>query len=92
MEVNHKSGTRNSWYEMDIESRQAVSLAEQLVEGKRGVVIGKERISGCTLEICYGHNLFGTEIYIADRNCLQVAFYSNGYFYDNVSKQQVELF
>lgn len=92
MKVNRKAGTRNSWQEMDIESRQAVYLAEQLVEGKRGVVIGKERVSDCTLEIRYGHNLYGTEIYIADRDSLQVAFYSNGYFYDTISKQQVELF
>lgn len=28
MKVNRKAGTRNSWQEMDIESRQAVYLAE----------------------------------------------------------------
>lgn len=32
MNVNRKPGNRNSWQEMDIESRQAVYLAEQLVE------------------------------------------------------------
>ena len=37
MKVIRKSGDRNSWQEMDIESRQAVYLAERLVEDKRGV-------------------------------------------------------
>ena len=32
MKVIRKSGNRNSWQEMDIESRQAVYLAERLVE------------------------------------------------------------
>lgn len=35
MKVNRKAGTCNSWQEMDIESRQAVYLAERLVENKR---------------------------------------------------------
>lgn len=52
MKVNRKAGTRNSWQEMDIESRQAVYLAERLVVDKRGVVIGNESVNGCTLEIC----------------------------------------
>ncbi len=92
MKVNRKAGTRNSWQEMDIESRQAVYLAERLVEGKRGVVIGQERIKDCTLEIRYGHNIYSTQIDITDRCGLVVAFYSSGYFYDSVSKQRVELF
>lgn len=92
MKVNCKAGTRNSWQEMDIESRQAVYLAERLVEGKHGVVIENERVNDCTLEICYGHNIYGTQIFIADRCGLAVAFYSDGYFYDSLSKQRVELF
>ena len=77
---------------MDIESGQAVCWAERLVEGKRGVMIGNERVNGCTLEICYGHNIYGTQINIIDRCGLVKAFYSNGYFYDSISKQRVELF
>lgn len=92
MKVSRKAGTRNSWQEMDIESRQAVYLAERMVEGKRGVVVGKERVGGCVLEIRYGHNIYSTQIDIADRHGLVVAFYSNGYFYDSISKQRVELF
>lgn len=92
MEINRKAGTRNSWQEMDIEGRQAVYLAERLVEGKRGMMIGNERFNNCTLEIRYGHNIYSTQIYIADCCGLVVAFYSDGYFYDNLSKQRVELF
>lgn len=92
MKVNRKTGTRNSWQEMDIESRQAVYLAERMVEGKQGVVICGERVNGCTLEIRYGHNIYSTQIDIADRCGLVVAFYSDGYFYDSISKQRVELF
>lgn len=92
MKVNRKAGTRNSWQEMDIESRQAVYLAERLVEGKRGVIIGRKRVDGCTLEICYGHNIHSIQIDIMDRCGLVVAFYSNGCFYDSISKQCVELF
>ena len=40
MKVIRKSGNRNSWQEMDIESRQAVYLAERLVEDKRSVETG----------------------------------------------------
>lgn len=47
MKVNRKAGTRNSWQEMDIESRQAVYLAERLVVDKRGVVIGKKVSTWC---------------------------------------------
>ena len=92
MKINCKAGTRNSWQEMDIESRQAVYLAERLVDGKRGLMIGNERVTGCTLEIRYGHNIYGTQIKIVDRNGLEVAFYSDGYFYDGNSKQRIELF
>lgn len=92
MKINRKAGTRNNWQEMDIESRQAVYLAERLVEGKRSVVIGDDRINGCKLEICYGHNIYTTQIYIVDSSGLKVAFYFDGYFYDNISKQRVELF
>lgn len=60
MKVNRKAGTCNSWQEMDIESRQAVYLAERLVENKRGVVVGKEHIGSCTLEVCYGCNISNT--------------------------------
>lgn len=92
MKINRKAGTRNSWQEMDIESRQAVYLAERLVEGKRSVMIGNERVNGCTLEIRYGHNIYGTQIYIVDCNGLVVAFFFDGYFYDDKSKQRIELF
>lgn len=92
MKVNRKVGTCNSWQEMDIESRQAVYLAERLVENKRGVVVGKEHIGSCTLEVYYGCNISNTQIDIVDRYGLTVAFYSNGYFYDSISKQRVELF
>lgn len=33
MKVNRRAGIRDSWEEMDIESRQAVYLAERIVEG-----------------------------------------------------------
>lgn len=92
MKINRKAGTRNSWQEMDIESRQAVYLVERLVEGKCGVIIGNERVNGCTLEIRYGHNIYSTQIYIVDCNGLAVAFYSDGYLYDSNSKQRIELF
>lgn len=62
MKVNRKAGTCNSWQEMDIESRQAVYLAERLVENKRGVVVGKEHIGSCTLEVYYGCNISNTQI------------------------------
>lgn len=74
MKVNRKAGTCNSWQEMDIESRQAVYLAERLVENKRGVVVGKEHIGSCTLEVCYGCNISNTQIDIVDRYGLTVAF------------------
>ena len=56
MKVIRKSGNRNSWQEMDIESRQAVYLAERLVEDKRGVETG-----GKTLQQLYaGDTLWKT--------------------------------
>lgn len=91
IKVNCKPGTCNSWQDMDNESCQAVYLAERLVEGKSCIVIGEKRVSGCTLEIRYGRNLYGTQIYIADHDGLQVAFYSNGHFYNSISRQPVEL-
>ena len=52
MKVNRKAGTCNSWQEMDIESRQAVYLAERLVENKRGVVVVRWRyVTGVTFLI-----------------------------------------
>lgn len=92
MKINRKAGIRNTWQEMDMESRQAVYMAERLVEGKRGIVIDGKRIHGCTLEIRYGSNIYNTQIDIADGNGLIVAFYSDGYFYNSLDKQQVELF
>lgn len=92
MKINRKAGIRNSWQDMDTESRQAVYLAERLVEGKRGVKTGGKRYNNCTLEICYGSNIYNTQIDIVDGNGLAVAFYSNGYFYDAITKNQVELF
>lgn len=58
MKVIRKSGNRNSWQEMDIESRQAVYLAERLVEDKRSVETGGKRYNNCTLEIRYGNNIY----------------------------------
>ena len=58
MKVNRKAGSCSSWQEMDIESRQAVYLAERLVENKRGVKIGNERHNNCTLDIHYGSNIY----------------------------------
>ena len=92
MKVIRKSGNRNSWQEMDIESRQAVYLAERLVEDKRGVETGGKRYNNCTLEIRYGNNNYNTQIDIVDNDGLVIAFYSDGYFYDSTCKQQVELF
>lgn len=92
MKVNRKAGNRNNWQEMDIESRQAVYIAERLVEGKRGVVIEDKHYNNCVLEIRYGYNIYNTQIHIMDYNGLVIAFFSNGYFYDSVSNQQVELF
>ena len=43
MKVNYKAGTCSSREEMDIESRQSVHLAEHMVDGKRGVLIGNEQ-------------------------------------------------
>lgn len=81
-----------SWQEMDFESRQAVGLAIHQVEDKRGIVIGGKRFRNCVLEIRYGCNIYNTQIDIVDRDGLIVAFYSDGYFYDSLSEQQVELF
>lgn len=92
MKIDRKAGTRNSWQEMDIESRQAVYLAERLVEDKRGLVICGERINGCVLEVTYGHNIYGTRIWIVDRNGGEIAFFHDGYFYNGNSKERVELF
>lgn len=92
MKVIRKSGNRNSWQEMDIESRQAVYLAERLVEDKRGVETGGKRYNNCTLEIRYGNNIYNTQIDIVDNDGLVIAFYSDGYFYDSTCTQQVELF
>ena len=92
MKVNYKAGTCSSREEMDIESRQSVHLAEHMVDGKRGVLIGNERVNSCTLEIYYGRNIYSTQIFTADRYGLAIAFYYNGYFYDSISKQKVELF
>lgn len=92
MKVNRKAGNRNSWQEMDIESRQAVYLAERLVEDKRGVEAGGKRYNNCTLEIRYGNNIYNTQIDIVDNDGLVIALYSDGYFYDSTYKQQVELF
>jgi len=93
MEVIREAGNRKSWEEMDIESRQAVYVAEWLVENKRGVATAcGERTSQCKLHVVYGCNISNTQINIIDRNGLVVAFYSEGCFYDGISKQQVELF
>lgn len=92
MKVNRKAGTCNSWQEMDIESRQAVYLAERLVENKRGVKIGNERYNNCTLEIHYGSNIYNTQIDIISKDGLVVAFFSEGYFYDSIARNRVELF
>lgn len=92
MKVNRRAGIRDSWEEMDIESRQAVYLAERIVEGMQGVVIDGKRIKGCTLEIRFGSNIYNTQIDIADSDGLIVAFYSDGYFYNILDKQRVELF
>ena len=92
MKINRKAGIRNTWQEMDMESRQAVYMAERLVEGKRGVIIGNKRFNSCTLEIYYGCNIYNTQIYIADSSGLIIAFYAEGHFFDILSKQQVELF
>lgn len=92
MKINRKAGTRNSWQEMDVESRQAVYLAERLVEDKRGVENGNKRYNKCTLEVHYGSNIYNTEINIVDGNGLIVAFFSDGYFYDAITRNRVELF
>lgn len=92
MKINRKAGSRNSWSEMDMESRQAVYLAERLVEGKKGVVLVGKRVGGCSLDVTYGHNLSTTYINIVDGNGYVMAFYSDGYFYDSLSSKPVELF
>ena len=92
MKVNRKAGSCSSWQEMDIESRQAVYLAERLVENKRGVKIGNERHNNCTLDIHYGSNIYNTQIDIINKDGLAVAFFSKGYFYDTIARNQVELF
>lgn len=92
MKVIRKAGNRNSWQEMDIESRQAVYLAERLVEDKHGVETGGKRYNNCTLEIRYGNNIYNTQIDIVENDGLVIALYSDGCFYDSTSKQQVELF
>lgn len=92
MKVNRKAGNRNSWQEMDIESRQAVYLAERLVEDKHGVETEGKRYNNCTLEIRYGSNIYNTQINIVNSDGLIVALYSDGYFYDCAYKQQVKLF
>lgn len=92
MKVSRKAGNRNSWHEMDIESRQAVYLAERLVEDKRGVEIGDERYNNCTLQVRYGNNIYNTQIDIIDNSGMLVAFFSDGHFYYYIYKQQVKLF
>ena len=77
---------------MDIESRQAVYLAERLVEDKHGVETEGKRYNNCTLEIRYGSNIYNTQINIVNSDGLIVALYSDGYFYDCAYKQQVKLF
>ena len=42
MKVIRKSGNRNSWQEMDIESRQAVYLAETLQQLYAGDTLWKQ--------------------------------------------------
>lgn len=92
MKVYRKAGSRNSWGEMDIESRQAVYLAERLVEGKDGVVVDGRRVGGCSLVVAYGHNLLTTSINIVDSLGYVVALYSEGNFHECLSNQPVELF
>lgn len=93
MEVIREAGNRKCWIEMDIESRQAVYLAERLVEGKRGVVLADgERVKRCKLHIVYGCNIYNTRIDIVDRNGGAIAFFHDGYFYDEICKERVELF
>ena len=42
--------------------------------------------------IHYGSNIYNTQIDIINKDGLAVAFFSNGYFYDTIARNQVELF
>lgn len=87
MKVNRKAGSCSSWQEIDIESRQAVYLAERLVENKRGVKIGNERHNNCTLDIHYGSNIYNTQIDIINKDGLAVAFFLQRLFLRHYRKE-----
>lgn len=91
MKVKHKAGTRSSWKEMDLESRLAVKLSEGFVRDKRSVIINGKSFNHCMLVMHYGNNILTTQIEIIDCTGLTIAFFSEGFFYDVITKNRVEL-
>lgn len=75
--------------QMDSETQAALSKAIILAVGRQVKGVGRGR--KCHLHVVPGCNIENTQIEIRDKDGLVVAFYSNGAFYDSISRSRVEL-
>ncbi|MDR2935932.1 MAG: hypothetical protein LBU80_01115 [Rikenellaceae bacterium] len=101
MKIVYRAGNRQSFSEMNGEAQEAVKTAVALVEGKAGFKTHSEAWWDCELVVVMGHNIYTTSITILPTAAAMKrrgnnwhngsAYFCNGAFWANVSRQKVEI-